>query len=129
MKEERSQATVLRNRISRSDRSRARRVRQLQRRIAAAVFTLCISALAGVLGFGFFSRAQSKDQEVYYKYFTSIQVQYGDTLYSIAREYADHHYDSVYDYMEEVCMTNHMLSEDIREGDYLVIPYYSTEFR
>lgn len=106
-----------------------RRVRQLRRRVAAAAVILCASAVIGVFGCSFLSRAQSANRRISYKYFTSIQVQSGDTLYSIAQEYADEHYESVYAYMEEVCLTNHMLDTDIHEGDYLIVPYYSTEFR
>lgn len=106
-----------------------RRIRQLHRRAAVAAVTLCISAAIGVFGCSFLSRAQSADPGISYKYFTSIQVKSGDTLYSIAREYADEHYESVYAYMEEVCLTNHLLDTDIREGDYLIVPYYSTDFR
>lgn len=83
----------------------------------------------GILGFSFLSRAQAEDTAVSYKYFTSVQVKQGDTLLSIAQEYADEHYDSVYAYMEEVCLTNHMLDDKIFAGDYLIVPYYSTEFR
>lgn len=109
--------------------SRMRRVRQLRRRIMLTAVTVCLSAVIGILGCSFLTEAQSGEAEVSYKYFTSIQIRPGDTLYSIASEYADEHYASVYAYMEEVCLTNHMLSEEISAGDYLVIPYYSTEFR
>lgn len=109
--------------------SRIRRVRQLRRRIMTAFVALVLSLTIGILGCSFFSKAQSEDAVVEYKYFTSIQVKAGDTLYSIAQEYADSHYASVYDYMEEICLTNHLLDEKINTGDYLIIPYYCTEFR
>lgn len=106
-----------------------RRVRQLRRRIMTAFAVFALSLTIGILGCSFFSKAQSEDASVEYKYFTSIQVQAGDTLYSIAQKYADGHYASVYDYMEEICLTNHLLDEKINTGDYLIIPYYCTEFR
>lgn len=113
----------------RSQEGRIRRVRQLRRRIMTASVVFCLSLIIGVFGCGFFSKAQSDDTAVEYKYFTSIRIKAGDTLYSISQEYADDHYESVYDYMEEVCLTNHLLDEKINTGDYLIIPYYSTEFR
>lgn len=113
----------------RGESSHMRRVRQLRRRMITAAFTVCLSFMIGLLGFSFLSRAQAEENAVAYKYFTSIQVQQGDTLYSIAQKYSDRHYKSVYAYMEEVCRTNHLLDEDICAGDYLVVPYYSTEFR
>lgn len=106
-----------------------RRVRQLRRRVLFASTILCVSLIAGIFGCSLFAKAQAEDAVISYKYFTSVQIQPGDTLYSIAQEYADEHYRSVYAYIEEVCLTNHLLEEDINAGDYLVIPYYSTEFR
>lgn len=116
-----------RNRRIRS--SRIRRIRQLRRRVTIAFATLCISVVTGLLGCSFLSKAQSNSAEISYKYFTSVMVQSGDTLYSIAQEYADDHYASIDAYIEEVCLTNHLMDMDICAGDYLVIPYYSTEFR
>lgn len=109
--------------------SHRRRAAQLRRRVLAAVITLGLSLAIGILSFGFLSKAQSEKSAVSYKYFTSIQIQPGDTLLSIAQEYADDHYSSIYTYMEEVCRTNHLLDDDIKAGDYLIVPYYSTEFR
>lgn len=109
--------------------SRIRRIRQLRRRIWTASAIFCLAVVIGVLGCGFLSKAQSDDAVVEYKYFTSIRVEAGDTLYSVSLEYADEHYESVYDYMREICLTNHLLDEKINTGDYLVIPYYSSDFR
>lgn len=109
--------------------SRIRRIRQLRRRASIAFVTLCISILIGILGCGFLSKAQTDSAEISYKYFTSVLVESGDTLYSIAQEYADEHYSSIDAYIEEVCLTNHLMDMEICAGDYLVIPYYSTEFR
>ena len=44
------------------------------------------------------------------KKFTSIQVKKGDT---------------VDDYIDEVCETNHIYDRQITDGMYLVIPYYT----
>lgn len=104
-------------------------MKQLRSRILTVSFMLCFSLLIGTLGCSLLAEAQSEDTEVSYKYFTSVQVKPGDTLLSIAKVYADEHYESVYAYMEEVCLTNHLLDEKICAGDYLVVPYYSTEFR
>lgn len=31
-------------------------------------------------------------------------------------------------YIEEVCMINHIFPDDIHEGEYLTVPYYSAEY-
>lgn len=109
--------------------NRIRRKHQLCSRVIIAGITLCLSFGIGIVGAGFFSRAQSEGPAVSYKYFTSIVIHPGDTLTSIAGEYADGHYDSMEAYIEEVRMTNHLRDEEVRAGEYLVVPYYSTEYR
>ena len=106
-----------------------RRRRQLRFRIAAVLTAICISGAFGVLRFGFFSDAREDAASVSYKYFTSILVYPGDTLTSIARQYVDHHYDSLEDYIEEVRVTNHLQEDEIRAGEYLIVPYYSVDYR
>ena len=75
------------------------------------------------------SSAHTADAEQSYKYYTSISVAYGDTLTSIAGEYMDEHY-TLEEYISEVRQINH-LSEDasIDAGSYLVVPYYSSEWK
>lgn len=110
--------------------NRIRRKRQLRRRVLVTAITLCLSFGTGIIGNCFLSKAQTAVQPaVAYKYFTSIVVRPGDTLTTIAGEYADSHYESVEAYIEEVRMTNHLRDEDIRAGEYLIVPYYSSEFR
>lgn len=65
-----------------------------------------------------------------YKYYTSITVDYSDSLWGIAEEYADkEHYKDYNEYIEEVMHINHINTEDkIFVGQTLIIPYYSTEY-
>lgn len=62
-----------------------------------------------------------------YKYFTSIEVEAGTSLWDIAEEYMTEEYRSPKDYIQEVKNINHMKSDLIYEGSYLCIPYYSAE--
>ena len=59
------------------------------------------------------------------KKFTSIQVKKGDSLWSIAKDHMGDEYDTVDDYIDEVCETNHIYDRQITDGMYLVIPYYT----
>ncbi|MDE5891572.1 MAG: LysM peptidoglycan-binding domain-containing protein, partial [Acetatifactor sp.] len=53
----------------------------------------------------------------------------GDTLWSLADRYADQeHYTSRDQYIAEVMTMNHMSSEELSAGNYLILPYYSPEF-
>ena len=77
------------------------------------------------------SKASTGDDMIYFKYYTTIEVQAHETLSGIAEKYADDiHYDSLSDYMDEVIFINHLEDGDqIKAGTYLTIPYYSTEFK
>lgn len=58
------------------------------------------------------------------KYFTSIQIKKGESLWSIAKRHISDEYSSVHEYVEEVCEANHIYDGEIKEGMYLVVPYY-----
>ena len=59
------------------------------------------------------------------KYCTSVLIRSGDTLWSIAEEYADQDiYSSKLEYIKEIKTTNHLTSDDIRQGSYLLVTYY-----
>lgn len=60
------------------------------------------------------------------KYFTNITIEEGDTLWEVASEHMDEdHYNSVYEYMNELKSVNNMTSDDIYAGQNLVITYYA----
>lgn len=61
----------------------------------------------------------------YDKYYKCIALEYGDTLWGIAAEYKGSHYESTYDYIDEVIAINHLTTDKIHAGQYLTIPYYS----
>ncbi|MCM1134654.1 MAG: LysM peptidoglycan-binding domain-containing protein [Clostridium sp.] len=120
MGRERSEQRIRNNRI--------KRMRELRRHVlmglAAAVLAVGFSLL-------FFS-AKIKAQEneaVQYKYYKSIQVEEGDTLWNYASLYGDNqHYDSYDDYIKEVMNMNALSQDKITTGQYLILPYYSADF-
>lgn len=86
------------------------------------LLTLILFFAAGSAVFGNRSVVDAKGSQE--KRFTSIQVQKGDSLWSIAQEYMGDDYHCAGDYIEEVCETNHIYDETIQEGMYLIVPYY-----
>ena len=58
------------------------------------------------------------------KYYKTIEIDSGDTLWNIAEKYMDNHYDSVYTYIEELKEINGLSSDDIQDGQFLMISYY-----
>ena len=61
------------------------------------------------------------------KYYTSIQIEKGTSLWDIAGDYMTEEYVSQQEYIDEVMQMNHLKSDVIYEGAYLCVPYYSAE--
>lgn len=95
---------------------------------AAAVLLIMICSF----GFGsFFSSAHDnlENDPIDIKYYKSVQIESGDSVWSIAEEYMSDEYDSIYDYMDELVCLNQMDSsklDELQEGDYLMVSYYDT---
>lgn len=101
-----------------------------QKRVLAVCIIVIVS-LGILLGTGINALASSKaDVASYNKYYKSVRIEAGDTLWTIADEYiADFNIDKE-DYIAELCELNQICIEDtIHAGDYLVIAYYSQEVK
>lgn len=62
-----------------------------------------------------------------YKYYTSIEIEKGDTLWTIAKQYMTPEYASIQAYVEEVKELNQLGDDDIHAGQYLMVPYFSEQ--
>lgn len=110
----------------RSLRNKRKRVRQLKRNLTLGI-TLCLlaAALSVTLG-SLLVQAKSDDTAPVYKYYTSIEVQYGETLWSIATQnMSPGHYAHITDYIQEISRINRLTDEKIVAGQALIIPYFS----
>lgn len=119
------------NRISerRIRNNQLKRRRQIHRNICLAVTALVLIAGFSILFCSFGSRAQSSDKAVSYKYYKSIAVGAGDTLWDYAQRYADENYYDTYDsYISEVKDINHLKDDNIIYGQHIILPYFSNEF-
>ena len=59
------------------------------------------------------------------KYYTSISVESGDSLWNIADEYMTDEYSSTQEYIDEVVSINNLTNaSSITAGTNLLIPYY-----
>ena len=105
--------------------------RRLKKRVRV-IFTGLIIALVGCMSFGVFfvsaHESNPSDQTVY-KYYKSIEIQPGDTLWDIAEETMTSEYDSIPEYVEALKDMNALESDDIEAGQYLIIEYNDTEFK
>lgn len=124
-----SQTTYMNDRELRNYRKKCRRQREIRRKLILAGIAVVL-----VLGFALsyhalLSHANTEIDDISYKYFTSVQIEPGDTLWSLADRYADQeHYSSRDQYIAEVMTMNHLSSEELSAGNYLILPYYSSEF-
>ena len=109
--------------------NRMKRRRELRKHILTLALTFVLVITCSMMFFTVKTKAQNRDEVVYYKYYKSITVSRGDSLWIYAAEYADEdHYDSYQNYIDEVLQINGLFSEDITIGQHLVVPYYSAEF-
>ena len=65
-----------------------------------------------------------------FKYYTSITVEQGQTLWGIADDYIDYeHYKDKNAYIAEVERINHLNGDEmLLTGRMLIVPYYSAEY-
>jgi len=109
--------------------NKIRRRCQLRHHMMMFIGTIILIAGLSVSFFSFKTKAQNGTEEVAYKYYKSIVVESGDTIWDYAKEYAnENYYDSYESYIKEVIRINAMQDDSIQSGQYLIIPYYSYEF-
>ncbi len=91
--------------------------------VATVVITAIL--LCNVSDISGFSSDSAKEKS--YKYYTSIVIQKGDSLWSIAEEYMTDEYDGIEEYIWEIRRVNHICGDRIYAGQYLAIPRYMSE--
>lgn len=96
-------------------------------RIRSLGILLIMLVFVGSIALSFTLKATASESHEKYKYFKSVQIQTGDTLWSIADEYVSEEYASKEAYIKEVKEMNALTSNEIHSGNYLVIPYYDEE--
>lgn len=91
----------------------------------AVLATVCMITICAVSYGSIRSDASSG-----FKYYTSVTVEAGESLWDIAEEYIDYdYYKDRNDYITEVKNINHLDAQgSILAGQSLILPYYSVEF-
>ena len=102
--------------------------KRIQQKQCILFYLLMAIAIMVTVICAFATTSNAKQDHNMYKYYTSVQVEDGDSLWSIAKEYSDVDSDASYtDYIDEVKQINHISGDDIHAGEYLTIPYYSAQ--
>lgn len=111
--------------IMRKSRLAAARRRRMKK-IGVAAFIILLITVFSIIIFGNVVKGQeniTNDNMV--KGYAYITVAQSDTLWSIAQEYSDEHYKSIYQYIREVKELNGLTSDSIHAGGRLIIPVYA----
>lgn len=115
----------------RKERARIKKQRQIvKRRITLLVAALIVITVGSIVCGSIFSSAKNPATDIpQHKYYKSIIIEKGDSLWSIAQEYRTDAYKDIQEYMDELIQLNGLTSRTIHEGQHLVIAYYDAEIR
>lgn len=107
---------------------KVRRQKEQIRRIVTVMLTILFITVCVVSYHSLTTKADNTPNN--FKYYTGIVVKSGDTLWTLADQYIDYtEYKNKAEYIEEVCSINRLEDEsDIRAGQRIIFPYYSSEF-
>jgi cell division protein YceG involved in septum cleavage len=91
---------------------------------------LAILALVVLIGSNFFGHslmnalADETEQIEMVKYYTSVQIERGDSLWSIAGKYIENSGMTTADYVKELKNMNGLREDIIHSGQYLTVMYF-----
>lgn len=90
------------------------------------LLAICMLFLGVYIGSRRVAQVEAKGTETNRdKFYTTILVEEGDTLWAIADEYMTEEYESRDSFMEEVRKMNHLTGSIIHAGNTLLIPYFA----
>ena len=112
----------------RANRSLLRREAQVRAQKCFIAITIIFLIALGILfGSQIHAFAGVGETRALQKYYTSIRIEAGDTLWDIAGEYVQNTDMSRQEYINEVCALNGICADEIYAGEYLVVMYYGVE--
>ena len=108
---------------------RRHRQHRHRRRILISALAM-LEAACMIIGGGFYASSIRSSAGSGFKYYTSVTIEYGETLWSLADEYINYdHYKDKNRYIAEVQSINHLDGAGtLMAGQTLIVPYYSDEY-
>lgn len=94
----------------------------------AVAFTLVLILTLSITLCSLSTKASADSSMTTYKYYTSIQISAGDSLWSIAKTNYNPNIETITEYMNEVKKINGLTDDSLIHGHYLIIPYHSSFF-
>ncbi|MCD2491071.1 LysM peptidoglycan-binding domain-containing protein [Lacrimispora sp. NSJ-141] len=104
------------------------RTRYSRRKVKFAAILGAILMFSVIFFSVFVSAKSSRTDASLYKYYTAVQIDRGDTLWNIAKEYCPDP-NQLKSYVKELKNINHLKSDEIHAGNYLTVVYYSEEYK
>lgn len=99
-----------------------------QKTILSLIIITIISGII-LLSSSIHAFAQITNNKPVHKYYTSIEISDGDTLWDIADEYIGSYNIDKNEYINEICELNHLSNGQIHSGNNIIIAYYSTDIK
>lgn len=104
---------------------RKERIHRIQRLAFALIATMILTVVC-TLTYSSLKTNANKG----FKYYTSVCVESGDTLWELSDRYIDYdYYEDKESYLLEVRMMNRLNDDTIYAGQTIVLPYYSSEYK
>lgn len=91
-------------------------------------FLLVLTVMVGSSFFGHNLMSAMAEEQMspdYHKYYTSIEIREGDSLWAIAERYGSHSGKTTDEYIKELKTINRLGEDVIHTGNYLTVAYYS----
>lgn len=93
--------------------------------ILYAICTILITVVLFVALINYRTSVSAAPDQALNKYYTSIEIQTGDTLWDIADDYEENGYSTRNSFLKEIQSLNNIDDSEITSGCYLIIPYYA----
>ena len=106
-----------------------RRQREIRRKCFTFLMTFCLIVICAISYHSINTSAHTTDEETNFKYYTSITVAYGETLWDIADEYISGYDIDKNDYIAEVSALNNLSKDEIHAGQSIVVAYYTKDVK
>lgn len=100
---------------------RRRQLILFKRKLFAALTVIAAVISAVIIINTVTAQGDEMEKEKCYK---SIMIEYGDTLWDIAKEYYDSSSYTIPEYIEELKSINSLTCDNIQSGSYIVVSYY-----
>lgn len=115
------EAQIRRNRTS-LELKRQRQLALFKRKLFAALTAAIIVISTIIIINTVTAQGDEIEKEKCYK---SIMIEYGDTLWDIAKEYYDSSSCTIPEYIDELKSINSLDCDNIQSGSYIIVSYYN----